>query len=75
MKCFCLVFALFIFSFPVRAELTRTFLKTHCIKCHGPQKQKAQRRFDQLPSTITKIEELEVWQEFLAQLNLSDMPT
>ena len=74
MKCFCLVFALFIFSFPVRAELPRTFLKTHCIKCHGHEKQKAKRRFDQLPSNITKLEELEVWQEILDQLNLRDMP-
>ena len=74
MKCFCLIFTLFVLTFSVSAELPRTFLKSHCFKCHGPEKQKAKRRFDQLPSTITNLEELELWQEILDQLNLGVMP-
>ena len=74
MKCFCLVFALFILSLSVHAELPRTFLKNYCFKCHGPEKQEAHRRFDQLLPAITKLEELESWQEILDQLNLGDMP-
>ena len=74
MKRFCLVFALFILSLSVHAELPRTFLKNYCFKCHGPKKQEAHRRFDQLPPAITKLEELESWQEILDQLNLGDMP-
>ena len=74
MKRFCLVFALFILSLSVHAELPRTFLKNYCFKCHGPEKQEAHRRFDQLPPAITKLEELESWQEILDQLNLGDMP-
>ena len=74
MKRFCLVFALFILSLLVHAELPRTFLKNYCFKCHGPEKQEAHRRFDQLPPAITKLEELESWQEILDQLNLGDMP-
>ena len=74
MKRFCLVFALFILSLSVHAELPRTFLKNYCFKCHGPEKQEAHRRFDQLLPAITKLEELESWQEILDQLNLGDMP-
>ena len=74
MKCFCLVFALLILSLSVHAKLPRTFLKNYCFKCHGPEKQEAHRRFDQLPPAITKLEELESWQEILDQLNLGDMP-
>ena len=74
MKRFCLVFALFILSLSVHAELPRTFLKNYCFNCHGPEKQEAHRRFDQLPPAITKLEELESWQEILDQLNLGDMP-
>ena len=74
MKSFCLVFALFILSLSVHAELPRTFLKNYCFKCHGPEKQEAHRRFDQLPPAITELEELESWQEILDQLNLGDMP-
>ena len=74
MKRFCLVFALFILSLLVHAELPRTFLKNYCFKCHGPEKQEAHRRFDQLLPAITKLEELESWQEILDQLNLGDMP-
>jgi hypothetical protein len=74
MKCFFLIFTFFILISSVNAELPRAFLKNHCFKCHGPEKQKAKRRFDKLPSTITKLEELELWQEILDQLNLGEMP-
>lgn len=50
------------------------FLKEHCIKCHGPDKQKADRRFDNLSATGGSISELELWQEILDMLNLGDMP-
>ena len=55
-------------------ERTKTFLKTHCIRCHGPQKQKADRRFDTLPARITKLDDLERYQEIVDLLNLGEMP-
>ena len=55
-------------------ERTQTFLKTHCISCHGPQKQKADRRFDTLPARITKLHDLERYQEIVDLLNLGEMP-
>ena len=59
-------------AFPAYARVE--FLKEHCIKCHGPDKQKADRRFDNLSATAGSIGELELWQEILDMLNLGDMP-
>ena len=55
-------------------ELTSTFLQKHCIRCHGSEKQKADRRFDTLPERIRKLDDLERYQEVVAQLNLANMP-
>lgn len=55
-------------------EPTSAFLKKHCIRCHGRQKQKADRRFDTLPEQIRSLDELERYQEIVDQLNLENMP-
>ena len=56
------------------AELPKPFLKQYCYKCHGPDKQKADRRFDVLPARIDDFKQQEQWQEILDQLNLGEMP-
>ena len=58
----------------LQAELPETFLKQYCYKCHGPDKQKAKRRFDTLPATIKDFRQQEQWQEMVDQLNLGEMP-
>jgi hypothetical protein len=58
----------------LHAELPETFLKQYCAKCHGPDKQKAKRRFDTLPATIKDFRQQEQWQEIIDQLNLGEMP-
>ncbi len=55
-------------------DLTSAFLKQHCIRCHGSQNQKADRRFDTLPGQIGKLDELGRYQEIVDQLNLGNMP-
>ena len=55
-------------------ERTSAFLKQHCIRCHGSQKQKADRRFDTLPAQIKKLDDLERYQDIVDQLNLGNMP-
>lgn len=55
-------------------DTAQTFLKTHCIGCHGSEKQKADRRFDTLPAKITTLDDLERYQEIVDQLNLQSMP-
>ena len=47
-------------------EPTSAFLKKNCIRCHGSQKHKADRRFDTLPEQIRSLDELERYQESLA---------
>ena len=68
------VFLVAVASIADADERTKTFLKTHCIRCHGPQKQKADRRFDTLPARITKLDDLERYQEIVDLLNLGEMP-
>ena len=58
----------------LQAELPRTFLEQYCYKCHGPDKQKARRRFATLPVTIRDFRQQEQWQEIVDQLNLGEMP-
>ena len=72
-----IVHALLLLAFcaSVRAdERTKTFLKQHCIRCHGDKKQKADRQFDTLPTAIKKLDDLERYQEIVDQLNLGNMP-
>ena len=52
----------------------KPFLQKHCYSCHGPKKQKNDLRFDTLKTDLSKIENLEIWQEILDQLNLGEMP-
>ena len=54
--------------------LLRPFLKSYCVQCHGPEKQKGDRRFDMLTGDFTKLAEAESFQEILDQLNLAEMP-
>ena len=55
-------------------ERASKFLKQHCIRCHGSEEQKADRRFDTLPSQIRSLNDLERYQEIVDLLNLGEMP-
>mgnify|MGYP001168155533 CR=1 FL=1 len=55
-------------------ELISKFLKLNCVRCHGSEKQKADRRFDTLPVKIKALDDLERYQEIVDQLNLGNMP-
>lgn len=58
-----------------QAQITpSTFLSSYCTSCHGTDDQIADRRFDTLPEQISKVEDLERYQEIVDQLNLSYMP-
>lgn len=51
-----------------------TFLQTYCIECHGPEKQKGDRRFDHLALPGSTADDLLNFQDIIDQLNLGDMP-
>ncbi|MEO0414330.1 MAG: DUF1592 domain-containing protein [Verrucomicrobiota bacterium] len=50
------------------------FLGKYCNACHGEEKQKGKRRFDELTLELSDFEAIEHWQEIVDQLNLYDMP-
>ena len=50
------------------------FLREYCVKCHGPEKQKGERRFDALTTEIKMPDDALLWQEILDQLNKGEMP-
>ena len=55
-------------------EKLRPFLKQHCDRCHGPEEQEGDYRFDKLGTDLTDLKTLETWQAVLDQLNLGEMP-
>ncbi len=52
----------------------KTFLGTYCTECHGAEKQKGDRRFDQLSLPVSNADALFDLQDILDQLNLGEMP-
>ncbi len=58
----------------LQADLPEAFLEQYCYKCHGADKQQAERRFDTLPAIIKDFRQQEQWQDIVDQLNLGDMP-
>lgn len=50
------------------------FLKSNCVRCHGPAKQNASLRFDTLPVALGDEAVAQSWQDILDVLNLDEMP-
>lgn len=73
-KHFVFYLGLILIPLCVSASPREAFIGEYCIACHGPDKQKADRRFDDLPNEITTLDEIERWQEVVDLLNLEEMP-
>ena len=56
------------------AALVKRFVTTYCIECHGPEKQKGDRRFDALLLPAAKVDTLIDLKDMMDQLHLGDMP-
>lgn len=50
------------------------FLETHCISCHGPEKEKGDLRIDQLSRDFKLGADSHHWAEVIEQINAGDMP-
>ena len=50
------------------------FLQQYCVRCHGPEKQNGQVRFDTGAWEISTNDEAQRWQDVLDILNAGDMP-
>ena len=55
-------------------QVVRPFLDKYCVACHGPQKQKARLRLDTLDRNLFTGPEVDMWQEVLDLINVSEMP-
>ena len=56
------------------AEPFEAFLKKHCIRCHGPQKEEGDIRIDRLSRDFTSGLDSHQWAEALDKVNSGDMP-
>ena len=69
---------LLLFSFhffvPHLFAIPAEFLRTYCNDCHGAEKQKGDRRFDQLTLPVAKVDTLIEIKDILDQIHLGEMP-
>lgn len=59
---------------PADEKTIRGFLSTYCYECHGPDKQKGDRRFDRIALSEMTSDTLIELQEIIDALNLGAMP-
>ncbi|MDF1860798.1 MAG: DUF1588 domain-containing protein [Verrucomicrobiales bacterium] len=59
---------------PLDTAALSSFLETHCVKCHGEDKQKGDIRLDQLDFQIKEHSAVTEWQDILDVLNTNEMP-
>ncbi len=52
----------------------KAFLGKYCVECHGAEKQKGERRWDQLSLPVSNADTLLDLQDIIDQLNLGEMP-
>ena len=71
---FLLLISTVSFAGPDFQKEIKPLIDKYCISCHGPEKQKAKLRMDQLNPDLVKGHDAEMWQEALDLINISDMP-
>lgn len=63
------------FTSGVRAvEPFEAFLETHCVRCHGPEKEKGDLRIDRLSRDFKLGADTHHWAEVMEQVNSGEMP-
>ena len=65
---------LFIAAAVRAAEPFDAFLEAHCIRCHGPEKEKGDLRIDQLSRDFKLGADTHHWAEMIEQVNSGEMP-
>ncbi len=51
-----------------------TFIKEHCLRCHGPEKAKGDLRLDRLDTDFSKPSAFERWREVVTRVQSGEMP-
>ena len=72
-------FALFTLSLSLTgivraAEPYEAFIQKHCARCHGPEKEKGDLRFDKLSRDFKLGTDTHHWAEAMEQVNSGEMP-
>lgn len=52
----------------------KSFFERHCLRCHGPERQEANLRIDNLDTSFTDKRSADAWVEMLDRINLGEMP-
>lgn len=55
-------------------EPFEAFLKTHCLSCHGPEKEKGNLRIDELSRDFKSGLDTHLWHEVIERINSGEMP-
>lgn len=55
-------------------ESITPYLEAHCVKCHGPEKQKGKFRVDTLTTDFADLSNVAKWIEVRDNINLGEMP-
>ena len=70
-----ILFAFFALTSMVSAkEPFEAFLETHCVSCHGPDKEKGDLRIDQLSREFKLGVDSHFWAEVIEKVNAGEMP-
>ena len=56
------------------ARIVQPFIKDHCLKCHGPEKQKGDLRLDTLPNNFLDPATVGRWADVVDTVNGHEMP-
>ena len=55
-------------------SVARSFLNSHCLRCHGPEKAEGDLRLDQLDGDLAKPATFDRWREIVARVKSGEMP-
>ncbi len=73
-SCFILLATFTLATVVSAKEPFEVFLETHCVSCHGPDKEKGDLRVDQLSRNFRMGEDSHLWAEVLEKVNSGEMP-
>lgn len=70
----CVLLAAALLSSPLRGVELEPYLKEHCLRCHGPEKEKGDFRIDTLSRDFASDADAEKWFEVVTRIGAGEMP-
>lgn len=72
--CFIILASITVTATVIAREPFEAFLETHCVSCHGPDKEKGDLRVDLLSRNFRMSEDSHFWAEVIEKVNSGEMP-